>query len=158
MFAYPPSTTVERPDVQTMRQRKDKAQILALVMWIPAILSAFVQTNSEGRSNERSNFGFAFIYLRYKSRKSWSHEPGVTKNFDQQRRTRSEGKRRTSAPIVVQVRRFHPCATASLHVPFLLQPSQTRIRLSTLESHDSHRVRNTTDTATRHEKPLSREI
>ena len=27
--------------------------------------------------------------------------------------------------MVVQVKRFHRCATASLHVPFLLQPSQT---------------------------------
>ena len=37
MFAYPPSTRVERPDMQTPRQRKDFAQILPLVMWIPTI-------------------------------------------------------------------------------------------------------------------------
>ena len=35
MLAYPPSTRVERRDMQTLRQRKDFAQILPLVMWIP---------------------------------------------------------------------------------------------------------------------------
>ena len=35
MFAYPPSTRVERLDMQTLRQRKDFAQIFPLVMWIP---------------------------------------------------------------------------------------------------------------------------
>ena len=37
MFAYPSSTRVERPNMQTLRQRKDFAQILPLVMWIATI-------------------------------------------------------------------------------------------------------------------------
>ena len=39
MFAYPTGTRVERPDMQTPRQRKDSVQILSLVMWIPTLLS-----------------------------------------------------------------------------------------------------------------------
>ena len=34
LFAYPPSTRVERPVMQTL---KDFAQILPLVMWIPTL-------------------------------------------------------------------------------------------------------------------------
>ena len=37
MFAYPPSTRLELPDMQTLRQRKDFAQILSLVMEISTI-------------------------------------------------------------------------------------------------------------------------
>ena len=157
MVAYPPSTRVERQDMQTLRQRMDFAQILPLVMWIPTKLFAVgVHKFRKKRQRVEQLALRLFIYGTKGAR------AGITNLVLQKFSTCKEehGAKGNAVRVhrwFIREKRFH----------FLLQPSQTYSDIysgypwvhSNLTTF--HCDCTTTDTdyprtrdVTRHEKPL----